>query len=124
MNARERERENKREKKRKEKKEGKWKAGIKTKGGEDVVCDGGDAPFFRDAATYRRARAALKGFTCAELLCCIASRVMVSKEHEIFFCYAHVSLTFACPMHSLVNSREKIQRSILTELSLRGVNSL
>jgi len=81
----------KEKKREKRKKEGKWKAGIKTKGGEDVVCDGGDAPFFRDAATYRRARTALKGFTCAELLCRIASRVMVSKEHEIsFFCCSDV----------------------------------
>lgn len=73
----------------KKRKGGKWRAGIKTKGGEDGVCDGDDAPFFRDAATYRRAWAALKGFTCAELLCRIASRVMVSKEDDrIFFSVA------------------------------------
>lgn len=55
----------KKERKGEKEERGKWKAGIKTKGGEDGVCDGGNAPFFRDAATYRRARAALKGFTCA-----------------------------------------------------------
>lgn len=40
------------------------------------------------------ARAALKGFTHAELLCRIASRVMISKEYDRFFlllrCCSHV----------------------------------
>lgn len=68
----------KRKKERKRKgKEGKWKTGIKTKGGEYGVCDGDDAPFLSwRAATYRRAQAALKRFTCVELLCRIASHVI------------------------------------------------
>lgn len=54
----------------------------------------GDVPFFCDAATYRRtrARAALKGFMCAEFLCRAASRVMVSKEDDGFFIAAFAPL--------------------------------
>lgn len=79
----------KKERKGKGKKGGKWKAGIKTKGGEDGVCDGGNAPFFRDPATYRRARAALKGFTCARTSLSYGKpRNGIQGIRQIFFFHA------------------------------------